>query len=498
MKNFTSKALSLAAITVMTAGPALASSHREAPLISEDPTADSTDVYAFRSPDAQNTVTLLANYIPFEVPAGPPNYYRLSDAALYKINVDNTGDAIEDISFEFRFRNETRSGATFLYNTGLLNTPNDPDRNVTHRYTLTQVNLTNGVETRRTVLVANGEVAGPRIGPRSNGGDAANLANRTTVYEAYAQQFIATAGAGKAFVGPRDEGFYVDVNAIFDLLNVSRADGLGTGAGVDGTKGFNVHTLAVQMPITALTSDGLAPTLGNNLGGNNAVLGVWTTCSRPKHHVLRRNANARDSGPFVQVSRLGLPLINEVVNPVGFKDQFGRTAPKDDLANIAGSVTNPELSVLLNALYDIPVPPAGRPDMVAVISFLPDLLTSRQNLQPADILRLNVAIAPTSANLNAPVSRLGVIAGDNGGFPNGRRPGDDVVDILERVVGGGILSEVACPDCVDANGAAVATYGASFPGNALNDGIEINDVPYLNVFPYLGTPHEGFEHSHDP
>ena len=490
MKTLSKKALTSSAFALLVSSSAFASSHREAPLISEDPTADSTDVYAFRSPDAPNTVTLLANYIPFEVPAGPPNYYRMSDAALYEIKVDNTGDAVEDISFQFRFRNETRSGGTFLYNTGLLNTANDPDRNVTHKYTLTRVNLVNGVETSRQVLVGDGEVAGPRIGPRSNGDQAA--------YETYAQQFVTTAGPGKTFVGPRDEGFYVDVNAIFDLLNVTRAAGLGSGAGVDATKGFNVHTLAVQMPITALTSDGQAPALGQNLGGNNAVLGVWTTCSRPKHHVLRRNANPRDAGPFVQVSRLGLPLINEVVNPVGFKDQFNRTAPKDDLANIAGFVVDPELSRLLNGLYGIPVPSVPRTDMVSVISFLPTLLTSRADLQPADLLRLNVAIAPTGNDLNDPDSNLGVIGGDLGGFPNGRRPGDDVVDILERVVGAGILSGETCTTCTNAGGASVATFGAAFPGNALNDGVSDNDVPYLNVFPYLGTPHEGFVHSHDP
>jgi len=493
MKRSTLTAASLA--TLLAAAPSLASSHREAPLISEDPAVDSTDVYAFRSPDLQDTVTLIANYIPFEVPAGPPNYYRLSDQALYEIKVDNTGDAVADISFQFRFRNQTSNGTTFLYNTGLLNTANDPDRNVTHNYTLTRVNFTNGVEVSRQVLAANGEVAGPRIGPQSNGDQAA--------YEAYAQQFVANAGPGKVFVGPRDEGFYVDVNAIFDLLNVTRAAGLGTGLGVDATKGFNVHSLAIQMPITELTSDGLAPVLGTNLGGNNAVLGVWTSASRPKHTVLRRNAGPRGSGPFLQVSRLGLPLINEVVVPLGFKDQFSRTEPKDDLTNIAGFVVDPELSRLLRALYNIPVPPVPRSDMVQVISFLPTILTSRTNLQPADVLRLNVAIPPTGANLNAPVNALGVIGGDLGGFPNGRRPGDDVVDILERVVGAGILSSEPCVDaapvlCRNQGGATVATFGDAFPGNALNDGVGANDVPYLNVFPYLGTPHEGFVHSHDP
>ena len=480
-------ALVLAA--ALSSASSFASSHREAPLISEDPTADSTDLYAFRSPADPSKVTLVANYIPFMVPAGPPNYYRMSDSALYKINVDNTGDAVEDISFEFRFRNVTTSGATFLYNTGGLNAPNDADRNVTHRYSVTRVNLTAGVETSRQTLIADGEVAGPRIGPRSNG-DQEN-------YEAYAAQFILPAGAGaSAFVGPRDEGFYVDVAAIFDLLNITRVAGLGTDSARDSTKGFNVHSLALELPITALTSDGLAPVLGDNLGGPNAVLGVWTTCSRPKHHVLRANANPRDSGPFIQVSRLGLPLINEVVVPLGFKDQFNRTAPKNDLANIAGFVVDPELSRLLNGLYGVPVPSVPRGDMVAVISFLPGALTSRNDLQPADVLRLNVAIPQDATDLNT-ANSLGVIGGSLGGFPNGRRIGDDVVDILERVVGAGILSGETCTTCTDANAVAVATFDLAFPGNALNDGVNGNDVPYLAAFPYMGTPHDGFDHSHD-
>ena len=489
----------LVLITALGSASALASSHREAPLISEDPTSDSTDVYAFVSPADATKVTLIANYIPFMVPAGPPNYYRMSDSAVYAIKVDNTGDAVEDISFEFRFRNITANGATFLYNTGGLNALNDADRNVTHRYSLTRVALTDGVETSRTTLVADGEVAGPNIGPRSNGAAGA--------YATYAAQFNIAAAGGSVFVGPRDEGFFVDVGAIFDLLNVTRAAGLGTGLGVDSTKGFNVHSLAIEMPITALTSDGLAPVLGANLGGNNAVLGVWTTCSRPKHHVLRANANPRDSGPLVQVSRLGLPLINEVVVPLSFKDQFNRTQPKNDLANIAGFVVDPELSRLLKALYNVAVPSVPRNDLVAVISFLPTLLTSRTDLQPADVLRLNVAIPQDGTNLNT-ANNLGVIGGSLGGFPNGRRPGDDVVDILERVVGAGLLAtnltnEVCLTNndaavCVDSAGAAQSNFANVFPGNALNDGVSENDVDYLNDFPYLGTPHEGFVHSHDP
>jgi hypothetical protein len=490
-------ALSAAAL-FLTANAAQASSHREAPLITEDPTADSTDLYAFVSPDKPTHVTILANYIPFEEPSGPPNYYSLSPSAVYDINIDNTGDAVEDLVYRFQFQTVTRSGDTFLYNTSLIDALDDLDQNVRQTYTMTRIVKVNGIETARSTPVPSvaspiAGVAAPRIGPRSNGDTAA--------YEAYAELFETNFGLNNdrhTFVGPRDEGFYVDVNAIFDLLNVSRAAGLGTGIGRDYTAGFNVHTIALQAEIAALTNGSVTPVLGADLGGPNAVLGIWTSCSRPKHRVLRSGANPNNTGPLVQVSRLGLPLINEVVVPVKFKDQFNRSHPKDDLANIAGFVTNPELSILLNAVHGVKVPPAGRPDMVDLISFLPTLLTSRTDLQPADLLRLNVAIPPTAWPAGTGTgNRLGVIAGDNAGFPNGRRPADDVVDIEEQVVGGGILSSVVCPDCVDSAGAATTSYGLSFPGNALNDGVTANDVAYLDEFPYLGTPHDGFEHSHE-
>ena len=465
-----------AAVGSLLAGIAIASSHREAPLIAEDPTVDSTDVYAFVSPDQPSTVTLLANYIPFQVPASGPNYHRFSDQALYEIKIDNTGDAVEDIVYQFRFVNERRTGATFLYNTGGMTDPNDSDRNVTQKYTVTRQELTAGAVTSEAVL-GTFETAFPNIGPRSNGGSNGD-------YEANSAKFIGDlAGAGgKVFVGPRDEGFYLDINAIFDLLNITRTDGLGNGSAVDGTAGLNVSTIGLQIPITRLTADGSAPT---DALDHDAVIGVWTTASRPKHKVIRGGSDPRAFGPYVQVSRLGLPLVNEVVVPLAFKDQYNRTSPKDDVANIAGYVVDPELSRLLRDVHGLTVPPTPRLDLVKVISFLPGALTSRADLQPADILRLNVAIPPKAPG-DSGYSRLGVIGGDTGGFPNGRRVGDDVVDILERVVGGGILAEGTPPEAT-----GETAWGDVFPNNALNDGVDENDVPYLTVFPYLGTPKPG-------
>jgi hypothetical protein len=464
-------------------GTAFASSHREAPLIAQDPTADSTDVYAFLSYDRPAPgngawVTLIANYIPFQEPAGGPNYFNFSDSVLYEIKVDNTGDAVEDIVFQFRFNTEVRNRGTFLYNTGLIDSPESDNLNVRQTYTLTRVDVA-GDGSRRSRVIAEGvPVAPARIGPRSNGNQAA--------YEAVAAAAVRTAGGMRMFAGPRDEGFYLDINAIFDLVNIGRVDGLGDGTAVDGTAGFNVSTLALEVPVTMLTADGSEPVLDGNLGGDNAVLGVWTSASRRKHRSLRRSADPRDFGPWVQVSRLGLPLVNEVVIPLEFKDQFNRTQPSEDLANIAGYVVDPELATILNALYGVEIPPAPRVDLVSVISFLPGALTDRDDLQPADILRLTVAIPATPLPAR---NRLGVIGGDVAGFPNGRRPGDDVVDILERVVGGGILSAEPTADG--------GTFADAFPNNALNDGVDANDVPYLETVPYHGTPHDGFRHRHD-
>jgi len=480
MKTLTRITLGVLGTAALTSA-AWASSHREAPLIAQDPTADSTDVYAFLSPDGPDPgngarITLIANYIPFQEPAGGPNYFSFADSVLYEIKVDNTGDAREDVVFQFRFTTEVRAGGTFLYNTGPIGAPDDPNRNVVQRYTVTRVDIDEDGNHLRRVIVEDQPTAPARIGPRSNPN-----------YAQTAQQSVWQENGYKIFAGPRDEGFYLDINAIFDLLNINRTFGLGNDSAVDGTGGFNVSTLAIELPVAALTRNGVEPAFGDDAGGPDAVLGVWTTASRRKHRALRRHGDPRDFGPWIQVSRLGLPLINEVVIPLEFKDQFNRTHPADDLSNIAGYVVDPELSRLLAGVHGLEVPSAPRGDMVAVISFLPGIATSRDDLQPADLLRINVSVPPVGIGDNG-YNNLGVIAGDFGGFPNGRRVGDDVVDILERVVGGGILSAEPTGD-----GGA---FGDLFPNNALNDGVTGNDVAYMATFPWLAPPHEGYNHVH--
>ena len=480
MKTFTRISLGMLG-TAALVGSAWASSHREAPLIAQDPTADSTDVYAFLAPDGPDPgegarIVLIANYVPFQKPAGGPNYFNFADSVLYEIKVDNTGDAREDVVFQFRFTTEVRNGSTFLYNTGPIGDADGANRNVVQRYTVTRVDIDGEGNEVRRVIAEDVPTAPARIGPRSNPNYAATVQSAVWQGDGY-----------KLFAGPRDEGFYLDINAIFDLLNITRVAGIGTDEGVDGTAGFNVNSLAIELPVAALTNGGVEPAFGPDLGGPDAVLGVWTTASRRKHRALRRHGDPRDFGPWIQVSRLGLPLINEVVVPLEFKDQFNRTHPADDLNNIAGYVVDPELSRLLNAVHGLEVPPAPRGDMVAVISFLPGLATSRDDLQPADLLRINVSVPPTTIG-DGNYSNLGVIGGDFGGFPNGRRAGDDVVDILERVVGGGILS--AEPT------AAGGAFADLVPNNALNDGVSSNDVPYMPTFPWLAPPHEGYNHDH--
>ena len=449
-----------------------ASSHREAPLITEDPTMDNTDVYVFRSPDAPNTVTIIANYIPLEEPSNGPNFYNFSPSGVYEIHIDNNGDAKEDITYQFRFRTDVRNTNTFLYNTGPVLTLDDADLNVRQFYSVTRI-----AGARRSgntnSMGANFQVAPPNIGPKSTP-DYAALAN--------AAVFNMTSNGGKVFAGPRDDPFFVDIGAIVDLLTLRPLQQLhrvppmaASANGVDGLRGFNVHTIAIQVPIEQLVAGGTAPTAPT---AANAVIGVWASSSRSRVTVLNTGAGRRQSiGGVSQVSRLGMPLVNEVVLPLAFKDIFNASEPSGDAPLFTNNETfrnrilNPELATLMNALYGIDVPPAPRNDLVQV--FLTGLPGANQppNVMPAEMMRLNVAV-PVTAQPN----RLGAIANDLGGFPNGRRLGDDVVDISLRVVAGVL----------------VPGFNKS-PNNALTDGVDSNDRAFLSTFPYVALPHQGFE-----
>jgi Domain of unknown function (DUF4331) len=449
-----------------------ASSHREAPLITEDPTMDNTDVYVFRSPDNPDTITIIANYIPLEEPANGPNFYNFSPAGVYEIHVDNNGDAREDITWQFRFRTDVKDPSTFLYNTGPVLTLDDADLNVRQFYTVTRINgLRRGGTS--TSLGTEFQVAPANIGPKS-----------TPSYAALANAAIYNLGnnAGRVFAGPRDDSFFVDIGGIVDLLTLRPIQQLhkvppaATSAdGVDGLKGYNVHTIAIQIPIAQLVAGGNVP---GSPTASNAVIGVWASSSRSRVTVLNTGASRRQTiGGLSQVSRLGMPLVNEVVLSLAFKDIFNGSEPSGDAPLFTANETfrnrvlDPETAKLINLLYGVSVPPAPRNDLVQV--FLTGIPGANQppNVVPAEMIRLNVAV-PVTAQPN----RMGVIGGDLGGFPNGRRLGDDVVDISLRVVAGVLVDG----------------FNKS-PNNALTDGVNANDEAFLSTFPYVALPHQGFE-----
>ncbi len=486
--------------------PLGASSHREAPLIASDPDADNTDVYAFISPDRNDAVTLVANYIPFEQPQGGPNFNKFADEVLYEIHIDNVGDAKSHITYQFRFTTTTRNPNTFLYNTGAINSLTDPNWNVPQSYSLTQVIQVGNLPPVSTVLASNLLTPPVNVGPKS-----------TPNYPALAAMAISHIGTGPAainvFAGPRDDPFFVDLGSIFDLLSL-RSQGPPIGytsptVPLDGLSGYNVHSIVMQVPISLLATAG------------ESVLGVWATASRPSTKVLSAGSVAY-SGPFVQVSRLGMPLVNEVVIPRALKDAFNGLLPQQDYGLYTSntpsgnllkqSVLNPELQQLLAALYGVPNPGPNRLDLQTI--FLTGIKTAQPFtintstgpvtvpagtnvnqpavVQPAEMLRINTALpfrpgAAGSLCAPTPDYQLGLLGGDVCGFPNGRRLADDVTDIELLAVGGAAYSLLTNNTSFQFNPALV---------NVLRDGVNQNDVPFLPAFPYLGTAHSGEDYIH--
>ena len=428
-----------------------ASSHREAPLIAEDPVADNTDVYAFVSPDDTSTVTLVANYIPFEQPASGPNFHRFGDDVLYQIHVDNVGDGLSHLTFNLRFDTETVNPHTFLYNTGpitwnaskhLYNNWNRPQS-----YTLT---MQNGDD---TTTLGKGLLTPPDVvGPASTGNAA--------TYHALAQHAVHSlstpSGPVTVFAGQRDDPFFADLGGIFDLLNIPSFGS----PGQDYLAGLNVHSIVLRVPKAMI----------HGPNANDPVVGIWASASRHKTTVLHSNGTKDEDGPWVQVSRLGNPLVNEVITDLGTKDRFNATEPEDDAQYVQKFLT-PELAGLIHALFDPATPTTNRQDLVAVLlTGLPGLNKSAlANPTLADELRLNMSINPSSTNPNS-VNRLGVLGGQLDGYPNGRRLADDVVDIEIQAIAG-------------------ATDGVSIP-SVVGDGVNHNDVLFQTFFPYLADPHQ--------
>ncbi len=434
---------------------ATASSHREAPMISQDPEADNLDLYAFVSPDKPDTVSLIATFIPFEGPAGGPNFYRFGDDVLYTIYVDNDADAKPDITYNFEFTTKIMNPNTFLYNTGPIKSLDDPNWNLRQYYKVTRIDK-NGT----TVLGENLASTPSNVGQHS-----------TPNYDALMMAGVHSLSDGSmVFAGQSDDPFWVDVGAIFDLLSIRKLPG-NAGGGIDVLYKQNAHAIALQVPISKLTKTGDAP---SDAKADGAIIGVWSTTSRHATTVLNGGGKApTGSGDWVQVSRLGAPLVNEVVVPLGAKDLWNNSKPQDDAQFLAG-VTDPELAKLLKLLFNIDSPPAPRNDLVAVFLTGVDGLTKPANVVPSEELRLNVAVKPT-----APVGQgniYGVVGGDLAGFPNGRRLEDDVTDIELRAVAGVLDPKFAIS-----------------PNKDLGDGVDANEVAYKTSFPYVATAWGGFE-----
>jgi hypothetical protein len=458
------------------------SSHREAPEIAKDPAADSTDVYAFVSPDQPATVTVIANYVPLQEPAGGPNFYEFGDDVRYEIHIDNNGDGQPDVTYRFQFSTKLRNPDTFLYNTGPILSLDSPNWNRRQFYTVSRVNTQGGV----TQLAAGLACPPCNIGPLS-----------TPSYPALASAAVHDlAGGIKVFAGQRAEGFYVDLGSIFDLANLRPFQQLhnqfgmhvftGPAPGVNATNHLNVHTIAIQVPTTDLVRGG-----GSGEADPRSVIGVWTTASRQRVRLWDAdNGKNLDSGPFRQVSRLGNPLINEVIIALGDKDRWNTLPPADD-KQFAHYYANPELAGLLPVLYPGVFPNLAalvksgqaRADLEAILlTGIPAGIVQgfQNNTGPlqADMLRLNTAIKPA-----AKPNILGVIGGDLAGFPNGRRVFDDVVTIELRAIAG-----VTFP-LVD------KTFTPDKAAGQVTDGLDPSSVsaPYLSQFPYLGVPYSGFD-----
>jgi hypothetical protein len=447
------------------------SSHREAPAISQDPVADNADTYAFVSPDDPTTVTIITNYVPLEGPPGGPNFFEFGDDVLYSIYIDNDGDALPEIEYQFQFRTTLQDDDTFLYNTGPIGSLTDPNWNKRQLYS---VSVIRGGSSK----ALGKDLACPpcNIGPRS-----------TPDYDPLAAAAVHHLPSGETvFAGQRNDGFYVDLGAIFDLADVRPiVNGM---PAVDPLKTTNIHTIAIKVPIWMLTRDGSTP---SDPMAAKSVLGIWGGASRRKVRVIDDHGNGtKGSGPWVQVSRLGNPLFNEVIVPLGDKDRWNAVDPIDD-KDFAKYVKRPELAGLLNVIYPgaFPniaayTPTHDRLDLEAILlTGIPAAvgIPGFQNLtgpNPADMLRLNVAIPPTTSNPN----RFGVVAGDLAGFPNGRRVFDDIVTIELRAIAGLTIPLVDPSYTVD----AVVT------NPAFSSGITPDASRYQDNFPYLGTPHDGF------
>jgi hypothetical protein len=482
--------LSAAALAGTTA--ALASSHREAPFITSAPKVDGTDFYMFRSYEAgrDGYVTLIANYLPLQDSYGGPNYFTLDPDALYEIHIDNNGDAQEDITFQFRFKNNLKdiqlpiggkNVSIPLRQAGGITDVNAALSNVRETYSIDVVRGDRRSGQRQSITNAAGGASTfdkpvDNIGDKTFGGPGA--------YAAYAAKHIYNVkipgcGDGRVFVGQRKESFAVDLGKVFDLINLNPLGPVNGGTNIIDDK--NITSLIMEVPVSCVAT------------ANDPVVGGWTTASMRQARLLSGNPRpgfgtgaSLQGGAWVQVSRLGMPLVNEVVIGLKDKDKFNASKPKDD-GQFADYVTNPTLPALVELLFPVAKAPTNFPRTDLVAAFLTGVAGVNQpkNVKASEMLRLNTSIAPTP---KAAQNNLGVVGGDLAGFPNGRRPGDDVVDIELRVAQGLL--------CV-ATGANDALKVGCKPGDApagsapITDGALQEAAQFDDKFPYLTTPIPG-------
>ena len=486
--------LAKACILLATASSAMASSHREAPFITGQPKVDATDLYMFRSYEAgrQNFVTILANYQPFQDPQGGPNFYMFDPNALYEIHIDNNGDAVDDMTFQFRFTNTSKASALTvggkqvkipLINSGVISGVNPATLNVRETFTVNVVRGTRRGGTRSSVTNAAGGAA-VFDKPVDNIGD--KVFGSATAYATYANQHIYNVTIpgctvpGRVFVGQRKEPFYIAVGKAFDLFNLNPL-GAETGGNNNDLESKNVSTLAMEVPITCLTN------------GTEPVIGAYTTASLRQGRLLNGSPGtglgkeSRHGGAWTQLSRLGMPLVNELIIGINDKDKFNASKPKDDPTNFADYVTNPVLPALIQSLFPAAVAPTNFPRTDLLTVFLKGIegVNQPKNVVASEMLRLNTSIAVTAAGAQNP---LGVAAGDNAGFPNGRRPADDVVDLSLRVSMGALCVLTGATDTLKVG---CKPSDAPAGGLALTDGVRKTAANYGVTFPYLTTPLPG-------
>ena len=442
------------------------SSHREAPSSTRDPQADWTDVYAFSSKDAPDAVTIVGNLDPFQLPQGGPNYNSTFDPkARYYINVDNTGDGKVDVRYLFKFKDDLRGTASKGYPHSLptVDSVNDPDFAFRQKYTVIQERFNStGRPGKRSVLASNVVVPG-NVGPKT-------MPN----YDAVVQSGIGRLrGGGRVFVGARDDPFFIDLGGAFDSINLCKGTG-NEGGCRDDLAGFNVNSIVLQLPEARVTRSGRAVSGATD---PSAVVGVWATTERQRLEVTnsskgetKRSDVRRASGAkFVQVNRLGNPLVNELVVPLTVKDQFNRTKPHND-KQYGAAVLAPFPAAALNSLFNLGIKETGRTDIVqALLTGIPNVTQIGSKPAIADTLKVNLGVPPSETE-----NRFGVIGGDNAGFPNGRRLADDVVDITLRVVGGYLIP--------------ADQGGKKLP---LGDGVDRNNFDFLSTFPYVAAPQPG-------